>query len=100
MYMSGRQCVIRRKGPQEYTIEDAESVNGTRVNDIELTPEIGEQLLKEGDEIEAGGTRLVFHLKDTTDGRRSSPFDEASPAAKTPVGVQSSCGPETRSNHA
>ena len=76
-HVSGKHCVIRRKGPKKYTIEDVGSANGTWVNDTELTLDIGEHYLSEGDEIDLGASvLLVFHLKDREDGGQSGVDDE------------------------
>ena len=56
-FVSKQHAVVHRHG-ETYLLRDAGSWRGTKVNEIQVT----ETVLKDGDEIQLGGTRLVFRL--------------------------------------
>ncbi len=51
---------ITRRGEQ-FLLEDLSSSNGTFLGDRQLAPDIPKEL-EDGDEIQVGTTRMIFHL--------------------------------------
>jgi transcriptional regulator with GAF, ATPase, and Fis domain len=60
--VSRRHCLIRRQGEQ-FTLVDLDSFNGTFVNGLPVT----EQVLKHGDQLGVGDTRLLFLTEEAQD---------------------------------
>jgi len=57
-FVSKHHAVIHRQG-NSFMLRDVGSWRGTRVNDVPVT----QAVLRDGDEIQVGGTRLVFHFE-------------------------------------
>ncbi len=57
-FVSKVHAVIQRQG-QEFLLRDAGSWRGTKVNDVAVT----QWILKNGDEIQIGGARLIFRCE-------------------------------------
>jgi Nif-specific regulatory protein len=60
--ISRRHCLIKRQGEQ-FTLVDLDSSNGTFVNGLPVK----EQLLKHGDQLAVGDTRLLFLAEEAKD---------------------------------
>jgi len=56
-FVSKKHAVIHRQG-STFLLRDAGSWRGTKVNDLQVT----ETVLREGDVIQIGGTKIEFHL--------------------------------------
>jgi len=56
-FVGKEHAVIQRRG-ETFVLRDVGSWRGTKVNDRAIT----ETVLKDGDEIQIGGTRLAFHI--------------------------------------
>jgi pSer/pThr/pTyr-binding forkhead associated (FHA) protein len=87
-FVSKQHAVVHRQG-NTFMLRDAGSWRGTKVNEIQVT----ETVLKDGDEIQMGGTRLVFRVSEEEQPRQLEARTPIETPAPEPVAIEEPAPP-------
>jgi pSer/pThr/pTyr-binding forkhead associated (FHA) protein len=87
-FVSKQHAVVHRQG-NTFMLRDAGSWRGTKVNEIQVT----ETVLKDGDEIQMGGTRLVFRVSEEEMPRQLESRTPMETPAPEPVAIEEPAPP-------